>query len=1576
MSAPVLQTAQVQANFSANPPDGYAPLEVGFIDESTTQGGEIDRWLWDFGDGMVSTQPNPSHEYALGGVYSVRLTVWSGIYLDTASMEIRVSPLEPVLVSEDGNEAQKGRVAIASTDHEEALVVWSQLNDGQWDIVARRVDNEGHVLSDPFLVVTNTADQVDPVVAYAAGAERYLVAWEDHRSGDKNEDNVPVSDLYGQLIDRSGSLVGGEFLIQMGDRAGDGWNIGADQLSLLANPSTGNWVLVWVDRGLPEGDSAMFARLVDPDGTIGERARLVARGGWPFWPNIILAPGGGYLLAWSDDPNNWDVAIRTVSDDFQVLGEPVIVYSSPIHDTNPQVVYNPSRDEYLVVWYHHPLGEDPDLHQVMGQWVQRDGTLSGEPFTLDMPDASNVTEITGLSAGYDPGTGQILVVWQDACSDGMHIYGQLVGPDGRPQGQTMQLAPGPGEQFDPAVGDVDYGYLLGWRDIASGERILDAILRPILVDLETYGDTTGLAPLTVSFQDRSEPADEIGQWLWDFGDGTTSSERDPVHTYTLPGSYTVTLTACSSRLCQTEAKADLVMVAPVEPSALQILLPGEESTPGIPPGKEGYPLEQKAGVSFEMIVRAVDAQWNLAPIAATVTLSSTDSQAELPATASLVDGQATVMVTLKTAGEHTFGAEDPDLGAVMSEMVSVSAGTPVSLTMQAPETAELFAPVPITMTLSDAYGNLAEGWVDLANSDGEILEGGYVWGERVASVHLFRSGLYTFTATLRTPSLIQTVTIETLPGDAIVTDAVSLPPGVYTYPNVIVRQGATLVLRGDQNSGTGVTLYAENLTVESGAGFWADWQGYRGEMGPGAGHNGSGAGHGGWGGANQGNSGGAPYGSLYQPVTLGSGGGSMPSYSGESGGGAIHLIISDTLMLNGVMSANGDSCEQVGGGSGGSIWIETRIITGTGLIGADGGRGIGGGAGGRIALYAGEDHLTGIIRARGGGGNAPGQPGTIYLNRVDPLSSTLAVPGLIAGKTDDILTVTLVTTAGLPVASEPVSLKLLAGEAMKINGVDAPSGGMVSIGATNAAGVVTATLSSRRVGTGTLEAWCGPAQRQLRLLNTAQIVMGTGPTDPDRSSVQLDPTQVAANGQTPLQVTVVLSDAFDNPIAGHQVRLQADGTAITVTQPVSPTNAAGMATGQLVSTRAQTVTIAVLDTTSGMTLTTRPVALFVPGPVVTATSTLAVTPDQAVADGKEAVTATVTLRDAFGNVVPGKVVTVYASGSAITITPLLTTTNAFGQIYATIVSRDVQTVMVTAVDATDGLTLTLSIPVAFTPDRSLLTVAIHHSAPVTGVKVLPETAVPVPGYVVSDSWQTQLGWSEVLTPDHRLETATFQAQLTGLRPGEARQVANGTVVSYTGADGSGQIVLGPLYVAAAHIVAIAPSRQEAVPGATVAYSINLYNPSAQTDTYTVSIGGLPSDWIPAPFSVALAGQQQRIETVTLVLPDDADLGDYALTVMVESGYGGRDAASASLSVVGSPHAGVAPKSRPATPVLVSLPEQIASHDEANMGASIHRQAGQTKMAENGRKQPTLIDWDLQPVALAPGAGAADFRRHR
>lgn len=50
---------------------------------------------------------------------------------------------------------------------------------------------------------------------------------------------------------------------------------------------------------------------------------------------------------------------------------------------------------------------------------------------------------------------------------------------------------------------------------------------------------SGSWPLRVRFNDLS--AGDIDSWQWNFGDGSSSSRRNPSHTYSNPGTYTVTL---------------------------------------------------------------------------------------------------------------------------------------------------------------------------------------------------------------------------------------------------------------------------------------------------------------------------------------------------------------------------------------------------------------------------------------------------------------------------------------------------------------------------------------------------------------------------------------------------------------------------------------------------------------------------------------------------------------------------------------------------------------------------------------------------------------------------------------------------------------------------------------------------------------------------------------------------------------------------------------------------------------------------------------------------------------------------
>jgi PKD repeat protein len=78
----------------------------------------------------------------------------------------------------------------------------------------------------------------------------------------------------------------------------------------------------------------------------------------------------------------------------------------------------------------------------------------------------------------------------------------------------------------------------------------------------TAAPVTGEAPLKVSFTDTSTGSPDY--WTYDFGDGMTSSSKNPVHSYRRPGTYTVSLTVMKvehgSLVRNTTVMQDLVTV--------------------------------------------------------------------------------------------------------------------------------------------------------------------------------------------------------------------------------------------------------------------------------------------------------------------------------------------------------------------------------------------------------------------------------------------------------------------------------------------------------------------------------------------------------------------------------------------------------------------------------------------------------------------------------------------------------------------------------------------------------------------------------------------------------------------------------------------------------------------------------------------------------------------------------------------------------------------------------------------------------------------------------------------------------
>ncbi len=110
--------------------------------------------------------------------------------------------------------------------------------------------------------------------------------------------------------------------------------------------------------------------------------------------------------------------------------------------------------------------------------------------------------------------------------------------------------------------------------------------------------TTAAPNADVMFTDASSDSDgTITCYLWDFGDGTTSTVASPVHVYTAEGLYTVTLTICDNAGAMTSVTHSMQIAIPS-------IQPGDDDRPGV--SGQSEPADEGPGSCNPLVADAGD----------------------------------------------------------------------------------------------------------------------------------------------------------------------------------------------------------------------------------------------------------------------------------------------------------------------------------------------------------------------------------------------------------------------------------------------------------------------------------------------------------------------------------------------------------------------------------------------------------------------------------------------------------------------------------------------------------------------------------------------------------------------------------------------------------------------------------------------------------------------------------------------------------------------------------------------------------------------------------------------------------
>ena len=103
-------------------------------------------------------------------------------------------------------------------------------------------------------------------------------------------------------------------------------------------------------------------------------------------------------------------------------------------------------------------------------------------------------------------------------------------------------------------------FTVTWWDHTYTTSLLIAVTNPVQPQF-TASPLNGTRPLTVTFTDQSTTVDgTLTAWQWDFGDGVTSTLRNPTHVYPNNGKYDVTLTVGTGTYTNTLTQAGLIVV--------------------------------------------------------------------------------------------------------------------------------------------------------------------------------------------------------------------------------------------------------------------------------------------------------------------------------------------------------------------------------------------------------------------------------------------------------------------------------------------------------------------------------------------------------------------------------------------------------------------------------------------------------------------------------------------------------------------------------------------------------------------------------------------------------------------------------------------------------------------------------------------------------------------------------------------------------------------------------------------------------------------------------------------------------
>lgn len=549
-------------SYVVNPNGCFAP-SVQFTNTST---GALS-YLWDFGNGQYSTQSNPYQTFNTPGPNSITLIASNEGCENTITVPniVNYAPLSANFFYTQSSECYP--ISVTLTDSSLNAVSWL------WNFG----DGTTSSLQNP--VHTFTSKPLGPItlaVTSATGCVKYV-----------SKPNIQAMEVNLVLNDSIGCTpFNVAFIDSTIGAASYSWDFGDGAVSTSSAPShlytqNGNYLINLTVTSTSGCQQVMPPVMISASGPQANFAQSTIVSCAPTIVSFTNLSQGAHL--W-----NWDFG----NGNHSVLGNPTHIYNQPgNYDITLVVADSAGCTDTLVM---------PDMVHITGSvaafniqsttgcspWEVQfiDSSISAFNWIWNFGDGNTSAQQNPLHIYQTPGSYQVTLTTQDTTGCQSVYTNPLPLQVNQPPQAIFTIsshtgcAPSSISFNNTSTGSVNYQWYFGDGDstmLASPTHQYSGagIYYPVLVAMNTAGcvdtlvsnipvtiieppvasfvaaNNSGCSPLPVNFINQTTNNDSTTTYQWNFGNGQSSNQANPLFIYTQPGIYNVTLIATNGQNC-------------------------------------------------------------------------------------------------------------------------------------------------------------------------------------------------------------------------------------------------------------------------------------------------------------------------------------------------------------------------------------------------------------------------------------------------------------------------------------------------------------------------------------------------------------------------------------------------------------------------------------------------------------------------------------------------------------------------------------------------------------------------------------------------------------------------------------------------------------------------------------------------------------------------------------------------------------------------------------------------------------------------------------------------------------------